>query len=86
MKVKELLNNVKNFFGSSCYNEMMKNGYACNNKCSGLSGGDKSTGYLSYNCIGCTYLDLTASIVNDDICDGCFGAANNDCRHCTRRG
>ena len=38
-----------------CYDQMENRGHAIFGKCVGLSGGDRSTEYLSYDCIGCSY-------------------------------
>lgn len=41
-----------------CYNKMVKLGYVTLfNTCKGQVGGDRSTGYLAYKCIGCIHLD-----------------------------
>lgn len=44
-----------------CYTDMENTGYASMCCCGGLTGGDRSTNYLSETCIGCPYLVL----VND---------------------
>lgn len=58
----KLMAKLESFFAKRsyrdwCYSEMEKRGSACNHKCNGQMGGDHNTGYLSYTCIDCKYLD-----------------------------
>lgn len=43
---------------NACYEEMESKGDASSGMCGGLYGGDKHTGYLSYDCIGCPHFCL----------------------------
>lgn len=37
-------------------------------------------------CIAAKERDETNDSHSDGVCRGCFGAANNDCKNCTRKG
>ncbi len=37
-------------------------------------------------CIAAKERDETNNNHGDGVCRGCFGAANNDCKNCTRKG
>lgn len=51
-----LLNKVKyNWSKDRCYADRERSGEAAIGSCYGLLGGDNSTGYLQYDCIGCPY-------------------------------
>lgn len=55
-RLKALVAKIKHYFSySNCYNQMEDQGIATFGMCSGLSGGDKNSGYLQYQCIGCPY-------------------------------
>ena len=41
-----------------CYSDMEREGYAVFECCGGLTGGTKSTDYLSETCVSCPYLVL----------------------------
>lgn len=47
---------------------------------------------MGYIAVGVCTLSLCIAakerdeVSSNDICSGCFGAANNDCQNCTRRG
>lgn len=41
-----------------CYSDMEYEGYAAMGCCGGLTGGTKSTDYLSETCVSCPYLVL----------------------------
>ena len=45
-----------------CYSEMERQGYAIMECCGGLTGGTKSTVYLSEICIECPYLVLGCNL------------------------
>lgn len=58
--LKTLFQKIKyNFSSECCRDEMIERGYADTEHCGGFMGGDKSSGYLSYSCLGCPYLDLS---------------------------
>lgn len=60
-RLKALFAKIKHYFShSNCYNQMEAAGIATFGMCSGLSGGDKYSGYLQYECIDCPYfVDVT---------------------------
>ena len=60
-KIKSTIAKVKHYFSHAhCYNQMEAVGIATFGMCSGLSGGDKNSGYLQYQCIDCPhFVDVT---------------------------
>lgn len=42
-----------------CYSEMVKRGIASEERCGGLVGGTKNTGYLQEMCIDCPFCKFT---------------------------
>lgn len=65
-KIKEFITGIFSLSDHSrCYNDMEDRGIAVFQMCSGLSGGDIHTDYLSYQCIGCPYLVLTPAKVKE---------------------
>lgn len=58
-KIKNLWSRLKyKWSKDACYKEMETQGDAIFGMCSGLAGGDKSTGYIQYGCIDCPYFVL----------------------------
>lgn len=61
--IKDFIISIKNFFKDSailwnyslCYNHMESTGYAVFECCGGITGGTRSTEYLSEMCIDCPY-------------------------------
>lgn len=49
-----------------CYHRMVYEGHAAKGRCSGMSGGDKNTDYLSYECVGCPFMIFTDDVRNED--------------------
>lgn len=43
------------FSDDACYNNRLEKGLVKNRECHGLMGGDRSSGFLSYECQGCIY-------------------------------
>ncbi len=55
-RLKAIIAKVKYYFSHAhCYNQMEDAGIATFGMCKGLSGGDKYSGYLQYQCIDCPY-------------------------------
>ena len=58
-RIKEWLKRIRhNRSLESCYKSMEYQGNAVFGMCSGVVGGDRSTEYLSINCIDCPYYVL----------------------------
>jgi hypothetical protein len=59
-KLKELFGRIRRYSATSaCYTRMEYSGIATMGCCSGLAGGDASTGFLQYQCVGCVhYVDV----------------------------
>lgn len=59
IKLRRILSKIRYFFSNqSCYDEMVKRGYAKDESCGGVVGGTAATGYLSESCCDCEYLDI----------------------------
>ncbi|GEM_PF-3521957 len=55
-KIKALFKKIRRFFSiERCYTEMEQRGISAMGCCSGIVGGDKTTDYLQYQCVGCKY-------------------------------
>lgn len=55
-KKKDLIERIKlRWSKEQCYKNMEGHGIAAFGMCGGHVGGDKNTGYLSYDCIDCPY-------------------------------
>lgn len=50
-----------------CYGEMEKRGYVVFGMCSGQTGGDYFTEYLSYECIDCPYFVHPKTMQNQQL-------------------
>ena len=62
-KLKELIQKIKHRFSYEfCYTEMEYRGIAAFGCCEGLTGGDKFSGYLQYDCIDCPYFVDTTKL------------------------
>ena len=78
-KIKQWFTKLRyNWSHERCYTNMEYAGRAAMGCCGGLVGGDKSTGYLQYACIGCPHYVET-------VCDeyshiGRGGIAHKQCR------
>ena len=59
-KIKRLIEKIKYYFShEACYNDMEQQGIAVFGMCCGVTGGDRNSEYLSYQCMDCPYLTLS---------------------------
>lgn len=74
-----------------CYVKMRSDGNAENGSCHGIV--NEENGKLSYNCVNCPYLCVfslnkykkqNCELYDSGNCFECFGAANNDCKNCSK--
>lgn len=55
-KFLDLIKKTKYYFSKEkCYKDREQEGYAAMECCKGLAGGDRSTNYLHYSCVDCSY-------------------------------
>lgn len=58
-KIKRVIEKIKYYFShEACYNDMERQGIAVFGMCSGITGGDNNSEYLSYQCMDCPHFTL----------------------------
>lgn len=76
--MKAILKRLKAWWTKeSCYKQMESAGIAAFRMCSGVVGGDKSTEFLAYSCIGCKYW----TPVREQTCAGCLYDSVKPCSY-----